>query len=226
MSSGTGNINTCSSLPHSVFICDRSIHPYGCPIDNLCYVYTTLTSFFSQHTGGKRLKFCCGLQREMALCARKLDKLSSQRPNKVWAWLVWSHTFEFLHSVSQMWSSWDGGELLLQVKEFKNLRVLFISWGRAEWIWVKTVMQMLYHSVVARKGSWAKKVKLWTYKSIYIPSLTCGHELWVVTEGVWSWMQAAFFWGLAVLTLRVMVRSTVIQKKHGVESLLLHIRKS
>ena len=34
--------------------------------------------------------------------------------------------------------------------------------------------------VVKRELSW--KAKLSIYQSIYIPTLTCGHELWIVTE--------------------------------------------
>ena len=40
---------------------------------------------------------------------------------------------------------------------------------------------MLKWSVVV-KGELRQKAKLSRYRSIYIPTLTCGYELWVVTE--------------------------------------------
>jgi len=78
-------------------------------------------------------------------------------------------------------------ELLLQAKEFKYLGLLFVSEGKMEREMDKrigaasAVMWGLYWSVlVKRELSW--KMKLSIYRSIYIPTLTYGHELWVVTE--------------------------------------------
>ncbi|KAK3541564.1 hypothetical protein QTP86_031079, partial [Hemibagrus guttatus] len=80
-----------------------------------------------------------------------------------------------------------GGEVLPQVEEFKYLGVLFTSEGRMDreidrWIGAATaVMRSMYQSVVVKKElSW--KAKLSIYQSIYIPTLTYGHELWVMTE--------------------------------------------
>ena len=43
------------------------------------------------------------------------------------------------------------------------------------------VMRALYRSVVGKKEL-SRKAKLSIYPSIYVPTLTYGHKLWVVTE--------------------------------------------
>ncbi|KAK3521471.1 hypothetical protein QTP70_005768 [Hemibagrus guttatus] len=88
-----------------------------------------------------------------------------------------------------------GGEFLPQVEEFKYLGVLFMSEGRMDreidrWIGAAAaVMQSMYQSVVVKELSW--KAKLLIYQSIYVPTLTYGHELWVMTERIRSWIQPA-----------------------------------
>ncbi|KAK3532712.1 hypothetical protein QTP86_028082, partial [Hemibagrus guttatus] len=80
-----------------------------------------------------------------------------------------------------------GGEVLPQVEEFKYLGVLFTSEGRMDheidsWIGAAAaVMQSMYRSVVVKKEL-SRKAKLSIYQSIYVPTLTYGHELWVMTE--------------------------------------------
>ncbi|KAK3513794.1 hypothetical protein QTP70_028888 [Hemibagrus guttatus] len=80
-----------------------------------------------------------------------------------------------------------GGELLSQVEEFKYLGVLFTSEGRMDheidrWIGAAAaVMRSMYRSVVVKKEL-SQKAKLSIYQSIYVPTLTYGHELWVMTE--------------------------------------------
>ena len=59
--------------------------------------------------------------------------------------------------------------------------------------------------------------------------ITCGHELWVVTERIRSWIQVAemsFLRRVAGRSLRDRVRSSVTQEELGVEQLLLHIERS
>ncbi|KAK3522015.1 hypothetical protein QTP70_021390 [Hemibagrus guttatus] len=80
-----------------------------------------------------------------------------------------------------------GGEVLPQVEEFKYLGVLFTSEGRMNREIDRrigaaaAVMRSMYRSVVVKKElSW--KAKLSIYQSIYVPTLTYGHELWVMTE--------------------------------------------
>ncbi|KAK3509140.1 hypothetical protein QTP70_020251 [Hemibagrus guttatus] len=48
----------------------------------------------------------------------------------------------------------------------------------------------MYRSVVVKKEL-SRKVKLLIYQSIYVPTLTYGHELWVMTKRIRSQTQAA-----------------------------------
>ncbi|KAK3544651.1 hypothetical protein QTP86_022466 [Hemibagrus guttatus] len=80
-----------------------------------------------------------------------------------------------------------GGEVLPQVEDFKYLGVLFTSEGRMDreidrWIGAAAaVMRSMYRSVVVKKEL-SRKAKFLIYQSIYVPTLTYGHELWVMTE--------------------------------------------
>ncbi|KAK3513875.1 hypothetical protein QTP70_032883, partial [Hemibagrus guttatus] len=80
-----------------------------------------------------------------------------------------------------------GGEFLPQVEEFKYLGVLFTSEGRMDREIDRrigaaaAVMPSMYRSVVVKKEL-SRKAKLSIYQSIYVPTLTYGHELWVMTE--------------------------------------------
>ncbi|KAK3573216.1 hypothetical protein QTP86_015137, partial [Hemibagrus guttatus] len=126
-----------------------------------------------------------------------------------------------------------GGEVLPQVEEFKYLGVLFTSEGRMDReidrrIGAATaVMRSMYRSVVVKKGL-SRKAKLSIYQSIYVPTLTYGHELWVMTERVRSRIQAAemsFLRRVAERSLRDRVRSSVTREELGVEPLLFHIER-
>uniref|UniRef100_A0A8C6MBU3 Reverse transcriptase domain-containing protein n=1 Tax=Nothobranchius furzeri TaxID=105023 RepID=A0A8C6MBU3_NOTFU len=125
-------------------------------------------------------------------------------------------------------------EVLPQMEEFKYLGVLFTSEGKLEreidrWISAaSTAMQAFYRSVVVKREL-SQKAKLSIYQSIYISTLTYGHELWVVTERTRSRIQAAevsFLCRVAWLSLRDRVRSSVIPEWLGVDLLLLHIERS
>ncbi|KAK3549788.1 hypothetical protein QTP86_008027 [Hemibagrus guttatus] len=88
-----------------------------------------------------------------------------------------------------------GGEVLPQVEEFKYLGVLFTSEGRMDReidrrTAAAAVMRSMYRSVVGKKEL-SRKAKLSIYQSIYVPTLTYGHELWVMTERIRSRIQAA-----------------------------------
>ncbi|KAK3507305.1 hypothetical protein QTP70_013559 [Hemibagrus guttatus] len=80
-----------------------------------------------------------------------------------------------------------GGEVLPQVEEFKYLGVLFTSEGRMDREIDRqigaaaAVMRSMYRSVVVKKEL-SRKAKLSIYQSIYVPTLTYGLELWVMTE--------------------------------------------
>ena len=71
---------------------------------------------------------------------------------------------------------------------FKFLGVLFTSEGKMEWEIdrqigkASAVMRKLKLLSVVGKRELSQKAKFSIYRSIYVPSLTCGHELWVVTE--------------------------------------------
>ncbi|KAK3518826.1 hypothetical protein QTP70_014865 [Hemibagrus guttatus] len=126
-----------------------------------------------------------------------------------------------------------GGEVLPQVEEFKYLGVLFTSEGRMDREIDRrigaaaAVMRSMYRSVVVKKEL-SQKAKLLIYQSIYVPTLTYGHELWVMTERVRSPIQAAemsFLHRVAGRSLRDRVRSSVTQEELGVEPLLLHIER-
>ena len=127
-----------------------------------------------------------------------------------------------------------GSELLPQAKEFKYLGVLFTSEGKMEREMdrrigaASAVMRALYRSVVVKKEL-SRKAKLSIYRSIYVPTLTYGHELWVVTERTRSRIQAAkmsFLRRVAGLSLRDKVRSSDIRRELGVEPLLLRVERS
>ncbi|KAK3520218.1 hypothetical protein QTP70_019360 [Hemibagrus guttatus] len=126
-----------------------------------------------------------------------------------------------------------GGEVLPQVEELKYLGVLFTSEGRMDCEIDRrigaaaAVMQSMYRSVVVKKEL-SRKAKLSIYQSIYAPTLTYGHELWVMTERVGSQIQAAemsFLHRVAGCSLRDRVRSFVTREELGVELLLLHIER-
>ncbi|KAK3545578.1 hypothetical protein QTP70_008127 [Hemibagrus guttatus] len=82
------------------------------------------------------------------------------------------------------------------VEEFKYLGILFMSEGRMDHEIVRqigaaaAVMRSMYRSVVVKKEL-SRKAKLSIYQSIYVPTLTYGHELWVMTERVRARIQAA-----------------------------------
>ncbi|KAK3527587.1 hypothetical protein QTP86_026892, partial [Hemibagrus guttatus] len=126
-----------------------------------------------------------------------------------------------------------GGEVLPQVEEFKYLGVLFTSEGRMDREIDRrigaaaAVMWSMYWSVVVKKEL-SRKAKLSIYQSIYVPTLTYGHELWVMTERVRSRIQTAemsFLRRVAGRSLRDRVRSSVTREELGVEPLLLHIER-
>ncbi|KAK3509001.1 hypothetical protein QTP70_015948 [Hemibagrus guttatus] len=126
-----------------------------------------------------------------------------------------------------------GGEVLLQVEEFKYLGVLFMSEGRMDREIDRqigaaaAVMRSMYRSVVVKKEL-SRKAKLSIYQSIYVPTLTYGHELWVMTERVRSRIQAAemsFLRRVVGCSLRDRVRSSVTREELGVEPLLLYIER-
>jgi len=106
--------------------------------------------------------------------------------------------------------------LLPQAKEFKYLWVLFMSEGKMEREMdrrigaASTVMRAMYRSVVVKREL-SRKAKLSIYRSIYFPTLTYGHELWVVTKRMRLRIRRrkfVFLRRMAGLSLRDRVRSS------------------
>ena len=117
------------------------------------------------------------------------------------------------------YSFWVGRELLPHVKEFKYLGVLFTTEGKTQsevdrWIGAASaVMWALYWTVVVKKEL-SQKAKLSIYQSVYVPTLTYGHELWVVTERKRLQIQVAkisFLRRASWLRFRDRVRNSDIQ---------------
>ena len=90
------------------------------------------------------------------------------------------------------------------------------------------VLSSLYRTVVTKREL-SQKAKLSVYRSIFVPTLTYGHEGWVLTERTRSRIQAAeirFLGRVAGFSLRDKVRSSVIREGLGVEPLLLRVERS
>uniref|UniRef100_A0A8C6KI17 Reverse transcriptase domain-containing protein n=1 Tax=Nothobranchius furzeri TaxID=105023 RepID=A0A8C6KI17_NOTFU len=116
-----------------------------------------------------------------------------------------------------------GGEVLPQVEEFKYLGVLFTSEGRRDREIdrrigsASAVMRTLSRSVVVKREL-SQNAKLSIYWLIYVPILTYGRELWVMTKRTRSRIQAAemsFLRRVAGLSLRDRVRSSDIREGLG-----------
>ena len=127
-----------------------------------------------------------------------------------------------------------GSEPLPQVEEFKYLGVLFTSDGKMERELDRrigaagAVLSSLYRSVVMKREL-SQKAKLSVYRSIFVPTLTYGHEGWIMTDRTRSRIQAAemrFLRRVAGLSLRDRVRSSDIREGLKVESLLLRVERS
>ncbi|KAI3353919.1 hypothetical protein L3Q82_005113 [Scortum barcoo] len=90
-----------------------------------------------------------------------------------------------------------GGEVLPQVEEFKYLGVLFTSEGKMECEIDRRIGAASCSYAVGIpdrlvvKKELSRKAKLSIYRSIYVPTLTIGHELWVMTERTRSRIQVA-----------------------------------
>lgn len=117
-----------------------------------------------------------------------------------------------------------GGASLPQVEEFG---VLFTSEGRMErkidrQISVASeVMWLLYETILVKKEL-SQKAKLLLYRSIYVPPLTYGHEIWVMIERIRSRIQAIEM----SFTLIDRVKSSVTREALGIKPLLLHIKRA
>ncbi len=106
-------------------------------------------------------------------------------------------------------------ESLLQVKEFKYLGVSFTSEGTMGWeigpriSTAGAVSRSLYH-IDLKKRELSRKAKLLIYQSIFVPSLTPGHEERVMTKRTKLQIQATekgFLRGMAGISFRDKVKT-------------------
>ena len=127
-----------------------------------------------------------------------------------------------------------GNVFLPQMKEFKYLWVLFTSEGMMgreidQRVGAAGVALHVLHHMVVTKKELSRKVKLSIYRSVFVPTLTYGHEQWVINKRMRSRVQAAemgFLRRVARVFLRDRVRSSAICEGLGVEPLLLCVEKS
>ena len=105
----------------------------------------------------------------------------------------------------------------------KQSKELDVQSGKA-----RAVMRALHHSVVL-KWELSRKEKLSVFKFIFVPIVTYGHELWVMTKRMRSQMQASkmrFLRKIKGVTTFVKYRNTAIQESLDIESLLFLIKRS
>ncbi|KAK3512120.1 hypothetical protein QTP70_031238 [Hemibagrus guttatus] len=113
-----------------------------------------------------------------------------------------------------------GGEVLPQVEEFKYLGVLFTSEGGMDREIDRrigaaaAVMRSMYRSVVVKKEL-SRKAKLSIYQSIYAPTLTYGHELWVMTERIENYIKESMKAEMAQLQQSVVHNRTAAMLEMG-----------
>lgn len=84
-----------------------------------------------------------------------------------------------------------------------------------------SVILQVLHRTLAVKNELSHKVKLSIYRSVYVPSLTYVHELWVVTHRAICGQKVAemkFLWRAAGLSLRGRARSSEIRRKLRVDA--------
>ena len=90
------------------------------------------------------------------------------------------------------------------------------------------VLHVLHCTVVTKRElNW--KANLSIHWSIFVPTLTYGHDRWVITKRMRSRVQAAkmgFLRRVAWVSLRDRVRSSAIQEGLGAEPLLLCMERS
>jgi hypothetical protein len=126
------------------------------------------------------------------------------------------------------------GVTLRQVENFRFLGFTFSSDGTLDAEIdrrigaASAVMRQLYRGVISKREL-SSKAKISVYKTIFYPTLTYGHELWVMTERMRSRIQAAemrFLRRVAGLTLLDRVRSSEIRQGFNMEPALLQIEIS
>lgn len=87
-----------------------------------------------------------------------------------------------------------------------------------------TVMQILFWTIVVKREL-SQKSRLLLYWLMYVPTLTYGHELWVMTNRMRLWIQATWNESVSRLSLRNRVKGLDIRRELGVRALLLYIKE-
>jgi len=125
------------------------------------------------------------------------------------------------------------GVPLKQVEKFKYLGVEFASEASGDGELDRrigaagVVMRQLGRRVLGRREL-SRKAKLAVYRSIFIPTLTYGHELWVMTDRTRPRVQAAemrFLRRVVGRTLFDRVRNSATREELRVEPLLLEVER-
>ena len=90
------------------------------------------------------------------------------------------------------------------------------------------ILRELYRSVISKREQ-SNQAELSVFKSLYYPTLTYGHEIWVLNERLSSRVQAAemrYLRGVAGVRRIDRVRNSVIRLGLGVEPLLQKVSRS
>jgi hypothetical protein len=126
------------------------------------------------------------------------------------------------------------GAPLNQVEKFKYLGAVFTRDGKGDTEidnrigQAGAILRQLYRSIV-KKTELSRKAKLAVFKSVIVPTLTYGHESWVMTEKTRSRVQAAemrCLRSIAGVSRLDKIRSSAVRESLEVESLLLQIERS
>ena len=126
------------------------------------------------------------------------------------------------------------GTPLKQVEKFKYLGIEFSNDARQNCEIDRrigsgsAILRSLYPSVVTKKEV-SRRARMAIFNAVYRPTVTYGHEQWVMTERIRSRIRAAemrFLRRATALTLRDRTRSSMIRESLKTESLLLYIERS
>lgn len=125
------------------------------------------------------------------------------------------------------------GVRLKQVEKFKYIGVYFTSDGRSNDKLscrigkVESILKQL--GSVIRKAELSIKAKVAVFNSVFVPTLTYGHKIWVITERITSRIQAADMRFLRVVVRvnrRYRVRNRVMRDEPNVEQLILRTERA
>ena len=123
------------------------------------------------------------------------------------------------------------GVPLKQSEKFKHLGISFTSDGRQNSeldIHIRkanAVMHQLHRSVVLKREL-CTKAKLSVFRSLYVSTLTYGHECWILVRSRVQAAEMGFLRRISGLTLLDKVKSADIRESLNIELLLLRLERS